>query len=91
MGQYEKAMKYVKKELELTDDDYIWGYFYLGLFQRVSGDDEASVTSLMKAVEIMKQSKISVQSGIRDTINTMKSNDQSNEEYYSNFLRLITI
>ena len=90
MGEYDKAMGFVQKELKLTGNKYIWGYFYLGLLQRLGGDNEDSEVSLMKAVEVMKSKSLYARTLITNTIMRMISNDESNKTYYTKFLELGT-
>ena len=91
MGDYESSMKYVQRELELTKDKHIWGYFYLGLLYKVSGNDEKSEDSLMKAVEIMKSEPSEPQQIIRKSVVKLRSNDEARQGYYTRFLNVASV
>ena len=52
MGDYEKAMKYIEKELKINKRNK-WAYFYHGLLNKIQGNDEIAEKELLRAISVM--------------------------------------
>ena len=86
MGEYEKALEYIRMELRLdVKDKGLWAHFYHGLVNRTIGNDDKEETELLKAVELVKHKY-----DILESLKVIKESDPLNEDYYKRFEALLS-
>eukprot|EP01083_Nonionella_stella_P086649 240865_1 len=83
MRDYDKAMKHVKIELEISQKNK-WAHYYHGLLQKTLGNELKANESLLKAVECTQKT-----SHIVTHLQRIKASDPINIDYHNEFEKLL--
>ena len=83
MFDYGNGMKYVKRELEVYDNN-LWAHFHHGLLNKVIGNDEMMEKAFMKAVELVTDKE-----GVIKRLEEKKTLDILNVECYEKLEKMI--